>query len=191
MKYIKIDTINSTNDFLKAYLKESFLDNFFYVYTDYQTKGRGQRSNTWQSECCKNILISIFIKPPWELSHQAILNRIISLGIIKFLEKFNISNLKIKHPNDIMAGEKKIAGILIENLIHNKQWKNSVVGIGLNINQTNFVNLPEATSMKLITGQDYNVEEMVHQLVNQIKIQYFRDAESLNKDFNKYLHPEA
>jgi len=187
MKYIKIDTINSTNDFLKSYLKENRLENFFYVYADFQTNGRGQRANIWQSACCENILMSIFIYPKWPLKQQTILNRIISLSIIKILENFNIFNLKIKLPNDIMADGKKISGILIENIIYNKHWKSSIAGIGLNVNQTVFDNLPEATSMKKLTGKEYQVDEIVHLLVDEIKKQYERNEISLQKEFDKYL----
>jgi len=187
MQYIKIDTINSTNDFLKNYQKETRLDNFFYVFAGFQTNGRGQRSNTWQSDCCKNVLMSILIYPEWKLTQQKILNQIISLSIIRILENFNVPGLQIKLPNDILADGKKIAGILIENVIYRNNWKSSVVGIGLNVNQTDFVNLPGAVSMKNLTGRNYDVEKLVHQLAAEIKQQVKRDAAGLQKEFENRL----
>ncbi len=169
MHYIKFDTIESTNDFLKRYSKEQALPGFFYVYTDLQTKGRGQHANSWQSACCKNILLSIFIQPDLPVEKQYILNQIVSIAIVKVLQKFNIPDIKIKLPNDIMSGGKKIAGILIENVISQKKWKQSIIGIGLNVNQTQFDALPNATSMKLVTQQDFDVETVLGTLVKTIK----------------------
>ena len=187
MNYIKFDTINSTNDFLKSYSKTTDLPDFFYVYTDFQESGRGQGSNVWQSVCCKNVLMSVFLRPGFELKEQAILSRIIALSIIKVLQKFNIHGLQIKLPNDIMADRKKIAGILIENQIAQNRWKSSIIGIGLNVNQTDFVNLPEATSVKKITGVEFEPEMIVHQLVEEIKKQYVRDADELKQEFEKLI----
>lgn len=187
MKYIKFDTINSTNDFLKSYAKNNELNNFFYVYADFQEKGRGQRANIWQSECCKNALLSIFIRPAWLLEQQMVVSQITAISIIKVLEKFNIPDLKIKLPNDIMAGDKKIGGILIENIIQQKNWKYSIVGIGLNVNQINFVNLPNACSMKYITKKDYSVEKIIQLIVKKINELYQENPEILKLKFDAYL----
>jgi len=187
MNYIKFDTINSTNDFLKNYSKTTVLPDFFYVYTDFQEKGRGQGANIWQSDCCMNVLMSVFVRPPFDLKEQAILSRIIALSIIKVLQKFNIPGLQIKLPNDIMADEKKIAGILIENTISQNHWKNSIIGIGLNVNQTDFVNLPEAVSIKKITGRNHDIGEITHRLVEEIKRQFQRNPKVLQEEFDKLL----
>ncbi len=187
MHYIKFDTIESTNDFLKSYAKTKKLPDFFYVYADRQTKGRGQQSNTWQSDCCKNILISIFIQPELAVSQQQQLNQIVALSIVKVLEKFNISKVRIKLPNDIMADGRKIAGILIENVIRHQTWKQSIIGIGFNVNQTEFVNLPQATSMKLLTGKDYDREEIITLLMQELKINYKQNPDILSREFERLL----
>jgi len=187
MHYIKFDTIESTNDFLKSYAKTKKLPDFFYVYTDKQSKGRGQQSNTWQSDCCKNILISIFLQPKLSVSQQQQLNQIVALSIIKVLEKFNILKLNIKLPNDIMSDGKKIAGILIENVIRHQTWKQSIIGIGLNVNQTEFVNLPQATSMKLISGKDYNQEDIIALLIQELKENYQQNPDILSREFERLL----
>ena len=187
MSYIKFDTITSTNDFLKSYAETQDLKDFFYIVTDQQTKGRGQRSNIWQSECCKNVLISIFLKPNIEPAQQTILNQMVSLSIVKVLQKFNIPNVKIKLPNDIMAESKKIAGILIENKISGNKWLQSIIGIGLNVNQTNFVNLPMAVSMKSLTGQTYDRDLIIKLLLEQLQFHYKQQPEKLQDEFNKLL----
>jgi len=188
MHYIKFDTIESTNDFLKSYSRSNNLPNFFYVYTDLQTKGRGQHANTWQSECCKNILLSIFMRPEISLQNQNLLNQIVSLSIVKVLQKFNIPELKIKLPNDIMAGNKKIAGILIENAVYQNKWKQSIVGIGLNVNQTKFEDLPLATSMKILTNQHFDIEEIIPEIINNIKEYCTKNPVILSKEFNQLLY---
>ncbi len=188
MKYIKFDTIDSTNDFLKSYSKTNRIDNFFYVYADYQNKGRGQHSNTWQSDCCKNLLLSIFFKPDWDLSQQQRLNQAVALSIVKVLQKFNICDVKIKLPNDIMSGNKKLGGILIENVIYKKQWKRSIIGIGLNVNQDNFVNLPQAVSMKNLTGVEYDREKLIKLLIDEFKKQIRRNPQSIKKEFDSLLN---
>ena len=187
MSYIKFDTITSTNDFLKSYAGTHKPENFFYVYADYQSKGRGQHSNIWQSECCKNILMSIFLKPALSPEQQNLLNKIVSLSIVKVLQKFNIPGVRIKLPNDIMADAKKIAGILIENKIHGNKWQQSIIGIGLNVNQTDFVNLPTAISMKNLTGKTYDREQIMKLLIEQLRFHYGMSAEELEKEFNKWL----
>jgi len=187
MNYIKFDTISSTNDFLKNYCRKKRLPDFFYVYTDYQTSGRGQRENTWQADCCKNILISIYLRPKYDLDNQHFLNKVVSLAIIRLLEKNGITQTAIKKPNDILADNKKIAGILIENRIQNNQWKSAVIGIGLNVNQTDFVNLPEAISMKNITGKNFQVNQLTINLIDEIKKQYQRPADELERDFTALL----
>ncbi len=187
MNYIKFDTITSTNDFLKSYAANHKLKDFFYVTAEYQTKGRGQHSNSWQSECCKNVLISIFLKPDLTPDRQTELNRIVALSIVKVLEKFNIPAVRIKLPNDIMADGQKIAGILIENKINGKKWLQSIIGIGLNVNQTNFVNLPTAISMKNLTGQTFDRDKIIQLLMAHLQFYLQESPEKLKNEFDKLL----
>ncbi len=187
MNYIKFDTITSTNDFLKSYGKIQSLPDFFYIYTDWQTGGRGQRTNTWQSDCCKNVLISYFLKPGLAVSQQAHLNQMVAVAIVKVLQKFNIPDLKIKLPNDIMADEKKIAGILIENIIAGQNWKQSIIGIGINVNQKRFEHLPQATSMSLLTRKNYDVEEIIKLLTQELKELYKQNSGVISRDFQRFL----
>jgi len=187
MKYIKFNTINSTNDFLKSYSKTTDLPDFFYVLTDFQESGRGQGVNVWQSDCCKNLLMSVFLRPSLDLKEQAILNQIVSLSIIKVLQKINIPGLQIKLPNDIMSGGKKIAGILIENSIYRNYWKKSIIGIGLNVNQIDFVNLPDAISIKKITGKEYVPDRLAEQIIAEMQKQFERNVEDLQVEFAHWL----
>ena len=105
---------------------------------------------------------------------------VVSLAIIKVLEALNIPELSIKWPNDILSADKKICGILIENVIKKNNFNASVIGIGLNVNQIEFENLPKASSLKLISGKEFNLDELTIAILEHMKV-YF----TLLKD-NKY-----
>ena len=170
MNFIKLNAIDSTNDFLKALASNQKIENFTVVTAKSQYKGRGQMGTEWQTEEGKNLITSILIKktiPNTELIF--VLNIAIAISIIEALKKIKIPDLSIKWPNDIMSGRKKIAGILIENNIKENGKIQSIVGIGLNINQTNFENLPKASSLKVITGKDYEIEEILFNIIDKIK----------------------
>ena len=103
------------------------------------------------------------------------------------VEKFNIPNLKIKLPNDIMSGGRKIAGILIENIIKKNTWQHSIIGIGLNVNQINFNNLPNAISMTKITKKDYDIEEIIIALKNELILLNKEEDSILKQEFERLL----
>lgn len=142
------------------------------VLTFHQTAGRGQRGNTWQSEGGKNLTFSVVLKPGFlAISSQFYLNIIASLAVYEFFSSFLKKELKIKWPNDILFKEKKICGILIENILRGSKMEYSVVGMGLNINQEQF-DYPKASSLKNFTGQTYNLEVLVAALLEQFEKQY-------------------
>ena len=159
MPLIKLDAIDSTNDYLKLLSKERDVENYTIVIANEQTKGKGQMGAKWISEPGKNLTMSILVKYV-QVNYQNIfiLNVAISLAIIDVLDDFNIPDIKIKWPNDIMSGTKKVTGILIENAIKHDGSFNSVIGIGLNLNQTNFDHFPQATSLSCITSNIYEIE---------------------------------
>jgi len=187
MNYIKFDTINSTNEFLKSYSQSQDLQDFFYVIADFQTQGKGQRANDWKSECCKNLLISIFMKPNFPVAQQYRLNHIVSLAIVDVLQQYDIPEVQIKLPNDILSGGKKISGILIENKIQQNEIKQSIIGIGLNINQTDFVHLPDAVSMKSISGKSFDIQQIAELLVQKLQNLYQSSPNVLEKRFKELL----
>lgn len=157
MKLIKLDAIDSTNDFLKALASQDELDNFTVVTAENQTKGKGQMGSKWQSESGKNLIMSALVKDFLYDNEQFFnLSIIVSLAVIETLNSFDIPNLCIKWPNDIMSYNKKIGGILIENTLKSDGRIVSVVGLGLNVNQTNFTELPHASSLSVITGNTFD-----------------------------------
>jgi len=173
MNIIKLNAIDSTNDYLKNLLVNKPLENYTVVTAEFQNKGKGQMGSLWQSEPSKNLICSIYLyNSIIKLSNQFVINMIVCLAIKKSLNKFNIPQISVKWPNDIMSGSFKICGILIENIIKNNSIQDIIIGIGLNINQTEFENLPNATSIKKISGKYYNTEEILFEIIRNIKFYY-------------------
>lgn len=143
------------------------------ISTAHQTAGRGQPGNKWESEAGKNLLFSVILYPSMiRPVEQFIISMALSLGIHDFL-KDKIQKCTIKWPNDIYAGNDKIAGILIENSLTGPKISYSVAGIGLNVNQTRFLSsAPNPVSMKLITGIDYDTELCLQELARSLDKRY-------------------
>ncbi|TPG44042.1 biotin--[acetyl-CoA-carboxylase] ligase [Flavobacterium pectinovorum] len=170
MKLIKLDAIDSTNDFLKSLSSQDELENFTVVTAENQTKGKGQMGAKWQSESGKNLIMSALVKDFLYDNEQVFnLSIIVSLAVIEVLKTLNISDLSIKWPNDIMSYNKKIGGILIENTLKSDGRIVSVVGLGLNVNQTNFDELPNASSLAVIAGKSFDKEALPILIIEKIK----------------------
>ena len=173
MNIIKLDAIDSTNSYLKKIILEKDISDYTIVTANFQTEGKGQLGYMWESEDSKNLLCSIYKKGLGiKVEDQFVLSMLVSLSIIRTLEKLNLPKLYIKWPNDIMSDNKKICGILVENMVKQNSIKESVIGIGLNVNQDTFKNLPNATSIKKIKGVAFNIDELLNDLANNIKKQF-------------------
>lgn len=175
-----ITRTNSTNTLMREMVArgESFPGeaNFLmagYIRTGYQTAGRGQTGNGWESEADKNLLCSILLDigrfhlcmPPF------LMNITVCVALYWMIQSIlpDDSRLSIKWPNDIYYGDKKLAGILIENMYNGPEVQHMIAGIGLNVNQTTFVSdAPNPISLKQITGIDYDLEELMNQLLNEL-----------------------
>ena len=169
MNIIKLDAIDSTNDFLKELSRNQSLENFTIVTVKHQTKGKGQMGSVWQTEIGKNLTMSILVKQILtSVSEIYSLNIAISISVFEALELLNVPNLSIKWPNDIMSDTKKIGGILIENSIKSDTTIESIVGIGLNVNQTDFSNLPNASSLALVTNSEFDLDDLLSKIHFQI-----------------------
>ena len=170
MKLIKLDAIDSTNDFLKSLSSQDELDNFTVVTAENQTKGKGQMGAKWESESGKNLIMSALVKDfLYDNERVFDLSIIIALAVIETLKKFNIPELSIKWPNDIMSYNKKIGGILIENTIKSDGRIVSVVGLGLNVNQTNFDELKHASSLSVICNREFDKDILPELIVEKMK----------------------
>ena len=180
MKIIKLNAIDSTNSFLKKKMSNLEIDDFTIVYSQNQLKGRGRTTKQWISEPNKNIAFSLFKRfKKSELEHLFILNVIVSISILELLKNYSVKNTRVKWPNDIMVKNKKISGVLIENKIKKNNSINSVIGIGLNVNQTNFSNLNYATSIINEIGRFIDIDSLANELAFIIKSNFkFHESDS-------------
>ena len=169
MHIIKLNAIDSTNSFLKEMISKGIVADYTVVTAEQQTNGRGQMGTVWESDKGKNLIFSMFKDLSMhDVEFPFYISMAISLAILKTLKALNIPDLKIKWPNDILSADKKICGILIENVIKNK-LSSTIIGIGVNVNQTNFENLQKASSLKNITGIHYNLDEILQSIVKYTK----------------------
>jgi BirA family biotin operon repressor/biotin-[acetyl-CoA-carboxylase] ligase len=152
------------------------------VITENQTAGRGQQGNIWLAEPGKNLTFSIILKPSFlALGQQFFLSIVTTLGIYDFLNQHVHKRISIKWPNDVLVADKKICGILIENQVQGSKINNTIVGIGLNINQRSFTS-DRATSLTIETDHEFILEDQLHKLLEQIERRYLQLR---NKKFNE------
>ncbi len=170
MKLIKLDAIDSTNEFLKGLSNNQYVENFTVVTAENQTKGKGQMGFMWVSDPGKNLIMSVLVKV-FLMDSNCIfdINIAVSVSVIQALETLNIPELSIKWPNDIMSYNKKIGGILIENSIKSNGTINSIVGLGLNVNQTNFDHLPKASSLAVICNTVFDKEKILLKIIQKLE----------------------
>ena len=192
-KVIKFDAIGSTNKYLKKlYLKKSIQDRLL-VITNNQFNGKGQKNNKWLSEPNKNLTFSFYkILKNRKIQNPFTLNCIISLSVLKVLKQFGVPNLKVKWPNDILSDTKKISGILIENFYRQNFLYSSIIGVGININQTNFGSLENVSSVLLSTGKHNNIDNFFLSLKtllkNDIEKKTYSPPEMILNDYEFWLY---
>ncbi len=174
---ITLKEVDSTNTFLKDALSKStpLLDGTV-IMADRQFAGRGQANNSWVSEAGKNLTFSILLKPVFlPLERQFDLNLAISLALNDFLNKCIPGKAFIKWPNDSYVADKKIGGILIENIVQRNTIKHAIIGIGLNVNQEDFpADLKNVTSLKQALHQDYNLVHLLGEICSFIEARYLQ-----------------
>ncbi|WP_435314330.1 biotin--[acetyl-CoA-carboxylase] ligase [Cellulophaga fucicola] len=170
MHIIKLNATNSTNEYLKQLIVSANLDDFTVVVTKNQLQGRGQMGTQWLSESGKNLTFSVLKKGEGlEVADQFLLNMCVSLALYEALQQLNIPNLAVKWPNDILSANSKICGILIENILIGSKIQSSIIGIGLNVNQLSFNNLPNVSSLKLLKGETFNLDEVLNIIIQKLK----------------------
>lgn len=153
MEIVYIDIVSSTNDEVASRNCGGML-----IYSDYQTKGRGQRGNSWESKAGENLTFSFLLKPDsMKADRQFTISKIVALSVVNTLERYGIL-ADVKWPNDIYVGDKKISGILIENVLSSSGYLSKIIcGVGLNVNQTVFhSDAPNPISMQILLSQPLN-----------------------------------
>ncbi|MDG1731214.1 MAG: biotin--[acetyl-CoA-carboxylase] ligase [Algibacter sp.] len=170
MRIIKLNATDSTNSYLKKLCATESVDDYTAVIAENQTQGRGQMGASWNSEVSKNLTVSVFKElSGFNFEVPFYISIVVTLSILKVLKALSIPRLSIKWPNDILSADKKICGILIETVIKQNSINASVIGIGLNVNQITFDNLPKASSLKLISGKEYKLDELIISILDNLK----------------------
>lgn len=173
-KIITLDETPSTNTYLQELMVKTECFEGLVVIAKNQVHGKGQRGNTWESESGKNLTFSVLLKPNLPIDEQFLLSQTAALGIYDFLIEKNIEQVAIKWPNDIYVGSQKIAGILIENTLTANKITNCIVGIGFNVNQTQFSPTINATSLALLTEKTFELEHLLNELLKCIEVRYLQ-----------------
>lgn len=188
---IRLDSVNSTNSYLSEKMNNTGFHEGVVVIAEEQSEGRGQANNSWKSSKGDNLLCSILFKPKCDLVYQFYFNQLVANSICQTLSEFGLDS-EIKWPNDILVKGQKIAGILIENKIKGRVLESSIVGIGLNINQSKFdKDLINPTSLKLQLQQKLDNDLVLNKLIVQLEKNYFQfkrnELERIDKKYQLAL----
>jgi BirA family transcriptional regulator, biotin operon repressor / biotin---[acetyl-CoA-carboxylase] ligase len=190
---IRIPSTESTNNYANHQIRQESINEGTVFLTYDQSAGRGLMNNSWESEPGKNLTFSIVLCPEFlEIRRQFMLSKVVSLGVYRAINKY-VADLKIKWPNDIYVGNLKLGGILIENSIMSGLIKNSIIGIGINVNQMVFrSNAPNPVSLQLLTNQHYDVEQILSEVLEAIDDYYHQlksgDFAAIDMDYLSALY---
>ena len=184
-----LERVDSTNNYAAMLEKQSNVQHKTVILTSFQEKGRGQNQNSWQAKEGENLLFSLYIKPTSvAIKDQFTISRISALALYDCLNYFLQKKPSIKWPNDLFVGDKKIAGMLIENSLKEKELERSIIGIGLNVNQMDFGDL-NATSLKKESRQDWQLQRILEYFLDRFDhyLGMLSDVESIHRSFDSKL----
>ena len=186
--------LSSTNDHAWHLISNNNPIENVVIVADYQTNGKGQYGRKWEARRGENITMTVIMSPKsLNIKHAFYLNILVSLAIINTLEKEIDEELKVKWPNDIYYQNKKLCGILIKNKVLQNHIKQSILGMGINLNQENFdPSLPNPTSLALICKKKFDNKEIVDNILENLTTQINRLEENgvdpLLSDYNNRLY---
>ncbi len=192
MNLIKLNATDSTNTYLKDLERKTSIPDETVVTARNQLKGRGQMGNGWHSKSGQSLTFSMFKRfDEITAEQQFLISMAVSLAIVDVLKHLNIPNLSIKWPNDILSANKKVGGILIENVLQGRFIKYSIIGIGMNVNESYFSGLPQASSLKLQTGITFQMNDVLNNLIQSVfaslRIVRTQDFLSLKNNYESNL----
>ena len=190
-----IDETHSTSSLLRETYDDN-LPHLFTIRTDFQTAGRGQAGNSWESEKGKNLLFSTLLRyPEVEAADQWRLSMLVAVAVREAITSIlsplasRLSPLTIKWPNDIYYNDQKLVGILIENTLSGRHIAYTIAGVGINVNQTQWLsNAPNPVSMKQITDEEYDVEGLLNAFLEAIQRWEKASTEQLREEYIKHLY---
>lgn len=170
---VSLPSCHSTNELMAQMSAKNQMHEGAMIITKHQTKGKGQRGNQWNSPEGKNLTFSIFLKPNFlKPLQQFELNRMVSLSLLDVVKNLSPeAKVFVKWPNDLILNKKKVAGILIENSINQNEISESIIGIGLNVNQTEDL-LSTATSLAKQFEKEFELEKVLLEIVQRLEHYY-------------------
>ena len=185
---IHLNSVDSTNNFAANLIKAKKVENGTIILTDCQTEGRGQRGRVWQSDANLNLLCSIVVYPELTADKAFYLSMITALALSEAIDDMvNDENTWIKWPNDVLIGNKKVAGILIENQLQGDKINSSIIGVGVNINQIDFGDELRATSIKKAYNVELDIREFLDYFYDEFETEYRRLMSSDDEYLAQYL----
>lgn len=169
-QFFYFEELTSTNKKMKELAEKKPLPDMSVVITQRQTAGRGQMGNSWESEPGMNLTFSLALNPFFlQAQQQFLISQAVAVGIAESLTAIGIESVKVKWPNDIYWGDKKIAGILIENSIMGNNLERCIIGIGLNVNQLHFTSdAPNPVSLAQITNKTHDLNQVLESILDGI-----------------------
>jgi BirA family biotin operon repressor/biotin-[acetyl-CoA-carboxylase] ligase len=195
---IYVKSLASTNSYASELLRQISVSEGSLIYTFEQEKGRGQRGNSWESEPNKNVTLSLVLHPSFlQPSGQFLLTKITSLAVADLMAEIldstaNSNRIHIKWPNDIYVGDKKIAGILIENYLRENAIQTSIIGLGINVNQAVFHTAPNAISVFSLTRKITDLQQCMERFCEYFEARYLQlkanKLQKLDEDYLRYLY---
>ena len=182
------DTTASTNDDARD---EKYHEGDV-VWADYQTAGRGQRGHEWHSRKGENLTFSVVLEPTFvPIAEQFSVSEVVALSLVDMLAEYGIGS-RIKWTNDIYVGDRKLVGILIEHSLSSTTLRRTIVGIGINVNQTEFdSSIPNPVSMAQLLGKELNAEEVLQCFLKHLQENYeaLREMQNaLHERYNSLLY---
>lgn len=192
-RFIRLKETTSTNNYLRALVGKEQLPEGSVVVADFQTAGRGQVGNSWESEGGRNLMFSVILYPDFlPANRQFLISQIAALSVKETLEQYT-DDITVKWPNDIYWKDRKICGMLIENDLTGQSLFCSVIGIGININQQEFrSNAPNPVSLTQITGREYDLDEILNSFLERLYNRYLgltrEEDDEIRKDYMAALY---
>ncbi len=197
--FIELQTIDSTNNYALQLIHAGLAQAGTCIFTHLQTAGKGQRNKNWHSSAGENILLSTIIAPKaLPVLQQQAINRAVAIAVHQFFSRYASDEVRIKWPNDLYWQDRKAGGILIENIVGKAEVQSqseqpvlkwSVIGTGININQTSFdAAATKPVSLKQITGKTFNTVELAQELANIILTQCQNLHDNLLQQYNQLLY---
>jgi BirA family biotin operon repressor/biotin-[acetyl-CoA-carboxylase] ligase len=190
--FLELPTVDSTNNYAMGMVRAGMAHHGTAVFTTEQTSGKGQRNKTWISQPRQNMALSLVLEPQPIAPDLFLLSMAMAEGTFQFFTKYVSEDVSIKWPNDLYWRDRKAGGILIENVWQANSWNYAVVGIGININQSDFGSLGhKAVSLKQIIGKESEPLQLAKELCTFLDQAFqvsIKNPDEIRRNYNSHLY---